>query len=230
MKDPYIYQDSDVLINKANIKDKDKLDEFENRMTNLALILLIKDSFEMHTSKDIFKIHQKLFENVYDWAGEPRNIDIYKEEPIINGKSVEYTMHKNIIKDMSRIDQQYFNQDWKSLNKEDFLHLFTRMISEIWKVHPFREGNTRTVAAFAYLFLKQYGYGFNAELISHHAKYFRNALVMASLGQYAEYQYLQNILLDALSSGQGIEKTGKYSKIREYQIDQYKYAYHKAKW
>lgn len=229
MKDPYIYQDSDVLINKANIRDKDKLDEFENRMTNLALILLIKVSFEIHTSKDIFNIHQKLFENVYEWAGKPRNIDIYKEEPIINGKSVEYTLHKNIIKEMNRIDHQYFNLKWKSLKKEDFIHLFTRMISEIWKVHPFREGNTRTVSAFAYLLLKQYGYNFNAELISHHAKYFRNALVMASLGQYAEYQYLQNILLDALSSGQDIEKTGKYSKIKEYHVDQYKYAYHKAK-
>jgi hypothetical protein len=40
MKDPYIYNDCDVLINKANIKDKDKLDEFENRMTNLALIFI----------------------------------------------------------------------------------------------------------------------------------------------------------------------------------------------
>lgn len=229
MKDPYIYQDSDVLINIANIREKDKLDEFENRMTNLALILLIKDSFEIHTSKDVFIIHQKLFENVYDWAGKPRTIDIYKEEPIINGKSVEYTSHKNIIKEMNSIDCQYFNLEWKSLKKEDFIHLFTRMISEIWIVHPFREGNTRTVSAFALMFLRQYGYDFNAELISRHAKYFRNALVMASLGQYAEYQYLQNILLDALSSGQGIKKTGKYSKIKEYHMDQYKYAYHKAK-
>ncbi|MBU1143778.1 MAG: Fic family protein [Firmicutes bacterium] len=229
MKDPYIYQDSDVLINKANIRDKNKLDEFENRMTNLALISLIKDSFEIHTSKDVFKIHKVLFQNVYDWAGNPRDIDIYKEEPIINNKSVEYTIHKNIIKEMNSIDHQYFNQDWKLLKKEDFIHVFTRMIAEIWKVHPFREGNTRTVSAFGYLFLKQYGYDFNAELISHHAKYFRSALVMASLGQYAEYQYLQNILLDALSSGQDIEKTRKYSKIKDYHIDQYKYAYHKAK-
>ncbi|MBU1094395.1 MAG: Fic family protein [Firmicutes bacterium] len=229
MKDPYIYQVSDVLINKANISDKDKLDEFENRMTNLALILLIKDSFEIHTSKDVFKIHQKLFGNVYDWAGEPRNIDIYKEEPIINGKSVEYTIHKNIIKEMNSIDNQFFNQDWELLGKEDFIHLFTRMIAEIWKVHPFREGNTRTVSAFAYLFLKQYGYNFNAELISHHAKYFRNALVMASLGQYAEYKYLQNILIDAISNKVEMDKKGNYTRIKDYHMDQYKYAYHKVK-
>jgi len=229
MKDPYIYQDSDVLINKANIRDKDKLDEYENRMTNLALISLIKDPIKIHTSQDIFKIHLFLFENVYNWAGNPRNIDIYKEEPIINHKNFEYTIHKNIIKEMNDIDYQYFNQDWKSLAKEDFIHLFTRMIAEIWKIHPFREGNTRTVSAFAYLFLKQYGYDFNAGLISHHAKYFRNALVMASLGQYAEYQYLQNIFIDAVSNKVDLNKKNNYTRIKDYHLDQYKYAYHKAK-
>lgn len=229
MKDPYIYQDSEVLTNKANIKDKHKLDEFENRMTNLALISLIKDSFQIRTADDVFKIHQKLFENVYDWAGKPRKIDIYKEEPIINGKSVEYSTHKNIIHDLIHVNHQYFNNEWKLLNREDFIHLFTRMIAEIWKAHPFREGNTRTVSAFAYLFLKQHGYHFNAELISHHAKYFSNALVMASLGQYAEYQYLQNILIDAVSNRVDVDKKEKYARIKDYHLDQYKYAYHKAK-
>jgi cell filamentation protein len=229
MKDPYICKDSDVLINKANTKDKDKLDEFENRMTNLALISLIKNPLKISTSRDIFKIHQKLFDNVYNWAGVPRKIDIYKEEPIINGKSVEYTTHKSIINELIQIDHQYFKTEWILLKKEDFIHLFTRMITDVWKVHPFREGNTRTVAAFAYLFLKQYGYDFNAGLISHHAKYFRNALVMASLGQYAEYQYLQNILIDAVSNKVDIDNKEKYTQIKDYHMDQYKYAYHKAK-
>ncbi|HAX03696.1 MAG: hypothetical protein A2Y45_08745 [Tenericutes bacterium GWC2_34_14] len=229
MKDPYICQDSDVLINKANIRDKDKLDEYENRMTNLALISLIKDSFKLHTSQDVFKIHLILFENVYEWAGKPRHIDIYKDEPIINNMSVEYTKYKKIIEKMNNIDHKYFNQDWEYLKKEDFIYLFTRLITDIWKVHPFREGNTRTVSIFAFLFLKQYGYDFNAELISRHAKYFRNALVMASLGQYAEYQYLQNILIDAVSNKVDLDRKDSYDRIKDYHMDQYKYAYHKAK-
>jgi cell filamentation protein len=229
MKDPYIYQNSECLINKADIRDKDKLDEYENRMTNLALISLIKNSFKVYTSHDVFKIHLFLFENVYDWAGKPRNMDIYKDEPIINNMSVEYTTYKKIIEEMNNIDHEYFNRDWRILKKEDFIHLFTRLITDIWKVHPFREGNTRTVSIFAYLFLKQYGYDFNAELISHHAKYFRNALVMASLGQYAEYQYLQNILIDAVSNKADLDKKESYDRIKDYHIDQYKYAYHKAK-
>jgi len=229
MKDPYIYKDCDVLINKVNIKDKDKLDEFENRMTNLALILLIKDSFLIHTSQDIFEVHRQLFENVYDWAWKPRKIDIYKEEPILNGKSVEYTIHQSIITGLNNVDHQYFNLDWNSLKKEDFIRLFTKMIAEMWKIHPFREGNTRTASTYALMFLRQHGYDLNAELISKHAKYFRNALVMASLGEYPEYQYLQNILIDAISNKIEIAKDGKYSKIKDYHMDQYKYAYHKVK-
>lgn len=103
------------------------------------------------------------------------------------------------------------------------------MIAEIWEVHPFREGNTRTVSVFAFLFLKQYGYDLNAESLSRHAKYFRNALVMAALGQYAEYQFLQNILIDAVSNIVDLIKTDNYAKIKDFDIDQYKYAYHKPK-
>lgn len=229
MKDPYVYEGCDVLINKANIKDKDKLDEFENRMTNLALIFLFKKPHIIHSTQDIFKIHHQLFDNVYEWAGKPRRIDIDKDEPILNGKSVEYAIHQHIIERLKDVDHHYFDQDWKSLKREDFIHVFTRMIAEIWKTHPFREGNTRAVSAFALLFLRQYGYQLNAELISQHAKYFRNALVMASLGEYAEQQYLQNILVDAISNKVKTTTEGKYSKIKDYQIDQYKYAPHKAK-
>lgn len=229
MKDPYIYKDCDVLINKASIKDKDKLDEFENRMTNLAVVLILKEPLIIDSSNDIFTIHQKLFENVYDWAGMPREIDICKEEPILKGRSVEYALHQQIIKELEKVDLNYLKNNMKSLKKEDFIHVFTRMIAEIWKIHPFREGNTRTVSAFALLFLKQYGYDLNTEFISQNAKYFRNALVMASLGEYAEYQYLQNILIDAISVKIEAVKEGKYSKIKDYQINQYKYAYHKAK-
>lgn len=57
MHDPYIYDDTDVLINKVNIKDKGNLEEFENRMSNLALVKLIKTKINIKKLKImIFKI------------------------------------------------------------------------------------------------------------------------------------------------------------------------------
>ncbi len=229
MKDPYVYDDCDVLINQANIKDKDKLAEFENRMTNLAIVSLFKNVHTISDTKDVFKIHKQLFEHVYEWAGIARTINIYKDEPILGGISVEYTAYNHITKALKQIDHKYFKQDWKSLRIEDFIHLFTRMIADIWQVHPFREGNTRVVSAFAFLFLKQQGYNYNVALIRQHAKYFRNALVMASLGEHAEYQYLQNILVDAITNEDAAVSKDKYTKIKDYEINTYQYVHHKAK-
>ena len=152
-----------------------------------------------------------------------------KSEPILNGMSVAYTHFKDIQKQLSYINQKYMSLNWRDLSKEIFVHKFTRMLTEIWKVHPFREGNTRTVSAFGFLFLKQYGYSYNAELIKKHAKYFRNALVMASLNEYAEYDYIDNIMKDAISNINSKDSTNKYQRIKNYNIENYEYSYHEVK-
>ena len=229
MKDPYVYKDSDVLINKANLKEKDKLDEFENRMTNLALVMLFRSDFGINDASDIFKIHKMLFENVYEWAGKPRTINIYKSEPILQGLSVEYSSYQTIEKELDEINNKYLKNNINNLNKEDFIYLFVRLISDVWRVHPFREGNTRTISAFAFLLLRQYGHTFNAELIKENAKYFRNALVMASLKEYAEYQYLQKILVDSIGEDNVVTSSDKYKKIKDYNVEDYTYVYHKVK-
>ncbi|MBU1144575.1 MAG: Fic family protein [Firmicutes bacterium] len=229
MKDPYLYEDSDVLINKASIKDRILLDEFENRMTTLGLITILKTDIKIIDVKDIFQIHKTLFLNVYEWAGQNRTINIFKNEPILNNLSVEYTSYNQINKELEIVTTTYFKQNWKNLSKEELMHLFTRMIAKIWQIHPFREGNTRVISAFGLLFLKQNGYKFDVDIIAKNAKYFRNALVMASLNEYAEYHYLQNILLDAVE-GKFLEpSSSKYIKIKNYDVNQYEYNYHKAK-
>lgn len=229
MKDPYIYENSDVLINKANLQDKKKLDEFENRMTNLALVLLYSDPITITTVHDIFKIHAVLFENVYSWAGNPRTINISKNEPILTGLSVEYTSTKEIINEINTLDIFFKHQSWNEMAKEDFVHIFTRFIAKLWQIHPFREGNTRTISSFAFLLLKQFGYHYNQTIIKENAKYFRNALVMASIKDYSEYHYLQKILTDVIDIQINKSSTAKYKTIGDYNVDEYEYEYHKLK-
>lgn len=55
---------------------------------------------------------------------------------------------------------------------------------------PFREGNTRTVSLYMKLFADSVGLDFDDKLLSDHTGYLRNALVMASIGEYAEPQHL----------------------------------------
>ena len=77
------------------------------------------------------------------------------------------------------------------------INKIVRIISSIWQVHSFREGNTRVVTLFLYYFLKKLGFKVNREFIDKHAKYFRNALVLASIDEYSEYNYLEEILKDS---------------------------------
>jgi cell filamentation protein len=198
-------------------------------MSTLGLITILKTDMKIIDIYDVFKIHKILFSNVYEWAGQTRTINIFKNEPILNGLSVDYTPYNLIKNELEKVKSTYFNQKWKDISKEDFIHLFTRMIAKIWQIHPFREGNTRVISAFGLLFLKQKGFEFDVNVIAKNAKYFRNALVMASLNEYAEYNYLQNILLDAIDGKQIEQSPTKYKKIKDFDINQYEYNYHEVK-
>lgn len=55
-----------------------------------------------------------------------------------------------------------------------------RFVSGLWQIHAFCEGNTRTTAVFAILYLRSIGFKVNNELFARHSWYFRNALVRAN--------------------------------------------------
>jgi fido (protein-threonine AMPylation protein) len=44
MKDPYVYEGTNVLINLANIKKQDKLDNFEKTLSRIAIVEVLKNS------------------------------------------------------------------------------------------------------------------------------------------------------------------------------------------
>ena len=46
-KDPYVYDDTNVLKNLANIKEQHKLDDYETTMVNLGIIKLLKSDIEI---------------------------------------------------------------------------------------------------------------------------------------------------------------------------------------
>lgn len=229
-KDPYVYDDINVLKNVANIKEQKKLDDYESTMVNLGIIKLLKSNIEINNISDIFLIHKFLFENVYAWAGEKRIINIYKTEPILNGLSVTYSDYKKIDFDLNKIQKDIDLTNWEQLSKNEMICKVVKIISAIWQVHSFREGNTRVVTLFLYYFLKKIGFKVNREFIDKHAKYFRNALVLASIGKYSEYNYLEEILKDSISFKViDNELNVKYQSIKGYNLDKYEYNYHNSK-
>lgn len=227
MRDPYVYFDTNVLVNKLNIKTNDELDKAEGTIVSLNIARLLANPIKIKSVTDIKKIHKALFSDLYEWAGENRIMNMYKSEPVLDGLSVVYSDYKNIDKELKALDVMFSNTKWKSLHKKETIEQIVILISKLWRVHCFREGNTRTVTVFLYLFMKQIGFKTNVTFIGEHAKYFRSALVMASIDQYSEYEHLTNILLDSVSSKKA--EDGKYQTIREYEVDKYEYRKHEYK-
>lgn len=224
MKDIYVYEGTQVLINKLGIKDSAELDKAELDISLLRTSFLYANPIKLTSVFDIKKIHKYLFEQIYEWAGENRKINIAKEEPLLNGLSVEYSYHRNIDSDLANLDKEFKSVNRKSLGHKEALDKIVILIAKLWQIHCFREGNTRTVTLFLYFFMKQIGMKVDAEFIGKHSKYFRNALVMASIGQYSEYNYLSDILKDTISFKTRSEN--KYKTIRDYEVDKYEYRPH----
>ena len=227
MKDPYVYEGTNVLKNKLGIKNQKQLDNYETDLTKIAVMDLSISNFEYNGVGDLFYIHKKLFENIYDWAGQPRTINIYKSEFVLNGLSVVYSDYKEINDALDDIDRRIKLIDWKNLKKKEVLQKVVRYFSMIWRVHAFREGNTRTVGLLLYFFLKKIGFKLNRDFIGQHAKYFRNALVLASIDEYSEYEHLEGILADSISFKIKTDKgEKKYQTIKGYDLAKYQYNYH----
>ena len=229
MRDPYVYEGTNVLINLANIKEQEKLDNYETTLSRIAIVELLRDPIDITSTKDIFEIHKRLFKEVYSWAGEPRSINIYKTEPVLAGLSVNYSEPNSIMKDLNRIQKDIDSFDWINSSKKEVLSKIVRVISSIWQVHAFREGNTRTICLYLYFFMKKYNLKLNVDFIGEHSKFFRNALVLASIGEFSEYEHLEMILTDAISLKKVVGDETKYQTIKDYNLEKYEYNYHHIK-
>jgi len=74
----------------------------------------------------------------------------------------------------------------------------------LWKIHPFREGNTRTVINFCCDMARKNGILIKRELFEENSLYVRNALVAANaifkdIGDKSNCEYLQRIVFDAMN-------------------------------
>ena len=125
-------------------------------------------------------LHRQIFDGVFKFAGEVRSVELTKREWVLNGDTVQYTP-SCMIKDTLEYD---FDRERKfkytGLSEDAFIEHFTTFISGIWQIHPFREGNTRTVALFAIKYLRSLGYQASNDLFAVKSWYFRNALVRAN--------------------------------------------------
>lgn len=217
--DPYLYDDVDVLQNKLGIKNQDLLEQFEADSATARMIVLKQTGFKIESILDIQKIHKFVFGHIFTWAGELRTIDMYKREKILNGMSVSYSSCAFIKEDLEELDKKFKIIDWDTSPDIIKITFIIDIIQALWQIHPFREGNTRTTALFLYFLIKQTGLHINSNFLGENAAYFRNALVLASIGFRSKKEYLIGIIFDCVSY---LDKdSNKYKTIDGFDCEKY---------
>lgn len=154
---------------------------------------------------ELQNIHKKLFRGVFEHAGEIRTYNITKKEWVLKGETVYYAPYDSIRETLNYDFQQEKSFSYDALTLEESIKHFSTFTSDIWQIHPFCEGNTRTTAVFIIKYLKTFGFDIENDEFAANSWYFRNALVRANYndwqnGVHATSKYLdmffENLLLN----------------------------------
>lgn len=129
---------------------------------------------------ELISIHRRLFEGILPYAGRIRNYNISKKEWILNGDTVIYSSYNNIYETLEYDFKTEKSFSYQDLSLDKILEHIAEFTSNIWQIHPFGEGNTRTTAIFIIKYLNTLGFNIGNEVFADHSWYFRNALVRAN--------------------------------------------------
>ena len=226
--DPYVYPHSNILVNKLDIQNEQELITIEAQLLIAGIVDIqsITDQIDFRDFPSIQTIHRYLFQELYVWAGEFRTINIFKSERVLGGILITYSDKNKIQTDLAYVFNWANKVGWTFSNTQ-LANNFAKFMTDLWRIHPFREGNTRTVSIFMKLLADDNGIEFDEQLLSQNAGYLRNALVLAAVEEAPEPEHLDRIITDALgltimhSSILDGSTPEKYQSIREYDVSNY---------
>lgn len=168
---------------------------------------------------ELLNIHKRLFSGIFKEAGKFRNYNIAKKEWILNGDTVIYSPYE-IINDALDYDFKHEKEfSYKDLSLDDSIKHLCRFTSNIWQIHPFCEGNTRTTAVFIIKYLRTFGFNINNEVFAENSWYFRNSLVRANYKNFEknifeDTSFLEKFFYNLLTNANN-ELKNRYMRIED---------------
>ncbi|KTF41475.1 Fic/DOC family protein [Xanthomonas translucens] len=138
--DPACYPGTGVLRNKLNIIDPDTLQAAEAAFAATALETIEIDAPPFDLAY-LCSLHRQLFDEVYEWAGTLRTVDIAKG-------TTRFCNSARIEPETNRLLSALDATDLGSLSRPEQIRLIAEFYGELNMVHPFREGNGRTQRLF----------------------------------------------------------------------------------
>ena len=141
--------------------------------------LLAEQTFSMSPA-ELIRIHRYLFTGIYKFAGRIRDYNITKKEWVLDGGTVIYAGAGLITETLEYDISTERDFSYKGLTADEAVRHIARFISNLWQVHPFGEGNTRTTAVFLIKYLRSFGFNVGNDTFEKHSWFFRNSLVRAN--------------------------------------------------
>ncbi len=144
-----------VLYNLANIEDEKILLAFESLKVSKRVEELIENPIKIKNSNSLLIIHHYLFQDVYEWAGKVRTVNISKDgKPFFEGERfhIAFQYIDNLILEFNII---------KRTNKKEIAEKLAEILDNVNFLHPFRDGNGRAQREFIRLLALEKGIKLN---------------------------------------------------------------------
>ena len=184
--------------NKPNDDRAEEADLVSNRIAQI-----ISDDSFVFTVGQLVSIHKRLFDGVFSHAGKFRDYNFIKKEWVLDGRSVVYCDYHELESTLEYDFEAERRFRYAGLSMDEVIEHLATFVSNLWQIHPFCEGNTRTTAVFFIKYLRSLGFDVTNDVFAKNAWYFRNALVRANFkyiqkGIYDDKTYLIKFLRNLL--------------------------------
>ncbi len=198
------------LKNYYSKQDKNSINysEMECDLVSTRIAKLLEERAFVFSPIQLKSIHRKLFSELLlderdNSIGEYRKYNISKKEPILNGDTVVYGEYSTIDEFLKYDFENESSKNYSQMSLEKQIKSLARFTSAIWQIHPFIEGNTRTVAVFIQKYLLSMGFLVNNDLFRENSVYFRNSLVASNYSNIPkkispDFTYLEEFFLKLL--------------------------------
>lgn len=183
----------EVVDSKKDL-EKEKSEEADKVAVRITEILS-ENTFNFSIA-ELVNIHKRLFTGIFEGAGIFRDYNFTKKEWVLDRDTVIYSSFETI-KDALEYDfEQEREFSYKDLGLDESIKHLCRFTSNIWQVHPFCEGNTRTTAVFIIKYLRTFGFNINDDVFAENSWYFRNSLVRANYKNFEKNVFEDTIFLE----------------------------------
>ncbi len=152
----FIYTNKNgVLENIAKIEDEKVLIAFESFKVSKRIEELTESPIKIKDSNSLLEIHHYLFQDVYEWAGKVRTVNISKDgKPFFDGERFEMGFRY-----IDSLLSEY--RDISETNSLELANKLAELLDSINYLHPFREGNGRVQREFLRLLALEKGLALN---------------------------------------------------------------------